>query len=84
MVLSDQIAGYDVSRIFMDAGSGINLIHVHILRAMNISQDNLAATDTSFHGIHRLPRHLNPSSAGTPPLAYQHWRRRRPPPPSLG
>jgi hypothetical protein len=29
MVLQAQIGGYDVSRVFMDAGSDINLIYPH-------------------------------------------------------
>jgi hypothetical protein len=42
---------YDVDRIFMDAGSGINLIYVKMLRAMHISLEFLKPTDCSFHGI---------------------------------
>jgi hypothetical protein len=37
MVLKAQIGGYDVGRVFMDAGRGINLIYTRTLRAMNIS-----------------------------------------------
>jgi hypothetical protein len=37
MVLMAQIGGYDVSRVFMDTSSDINLIYAHTLRAMNIS-----------------------------------------------
>jgi hypothetical protein len=51
MVLKAQIVGYYVSRIFMDAGSGINLIYAQPLRAMNISLEFLHPTDCSFHGI---------------------------------
>jgi hypothetical protein len=36
MVFKAQIGGYDVGRVFMDAGSGINLIYARTLRAMNI------------------------------------------------
>jgi hypothetical protein len=42
---------YDVNRIFMDAGSGINLIYAKTLRAMHISLEFLKPTDCSFHGI---------------------------------
>jgi hypothetical protein len=35
MVLKAQIGGYDVGRVFMDAGSGINLIYAWTLQAMN-------------------------------------------------
>ena len=51
MVLPAQIGGFDVSRVFMDAGSSINLIYADTLRKMNISLANLAPTDTCFYGI---------------------------------
>jgi hypothetical protein len=53
MVLKAQIGGYDVRRVFMDAGSGINLIYARTLKAMSISLENLKPTDCSFHGIVR-------------------------------
>jgi hypothetical protein len=37
LVLKAQIGTYNVDRIFMDAGSGINLIYTKTLRAMHIS-----------------------------------------------
>jgi hypothetical protein len=49
--LKAQIGGYDVGRVFMDAGSGINLIYARTLKAMNISLEWLRLTDCSFHGI---------------------------------
>jgi hypothetical protein len=51
MVLKAQIGGYNVGRVFMDAGSGINLIYGWTVRAMNISIDFPQPTDCSFHGI---------------------------------
>jgi hypothetical protein len=51
LVLKAQIGTYDVDRIFMDAGSGINLIYAETLRAMHISLEFLKPTDCSFHGI---------------------------------
>jgi hypothetical protein len=51
MVLKAQIGGYDIGRVFMDAGSGINLIYARMLRAMCISLENLKPTDCSFYGI---------------------------------
>jgi len=51
LVLKAQIGGYNMSKIFMDAGSGINLIYADTLRAMNHSLTNLAKTETTFHGI---------------------------------
>jgi hypothetical protein len=51
MVLKAQIGGYDIGRVFMDAGSGINLIYARTLRAMCITLDSLKPTDCSFHAI---------------------------------
>jgi hypothetical protein len=51
LVLKAQIGGYDVERVFMDAGSGINLIYAKILRAKHISMEFLKPTDRSFYGI---------------------------------
>jgi hypothetical protein len=51
MVLKTQIGGYDTGRVFMDVGSGINLIYVRTLKAMNISLEWLKPTYFSFHGI---------------------------------
>jgi hypothetical protein len=51
MVLKAQIGGYDIGRVLMDAGSGINLIYARTLRAMCISLESLKPTDCSFHGI---------------------------------
>jgi hypothetical protein len=50
IVLKEQIGGYDIGRVFMDAGSG-DLIYARTLRAMNISLENLKPTDCSFHAI---------------------------------
>jgi hypothetical protein len=51
LVLKAQIGGYDVERVFIDAGSGINLIYAKILQAMRISLEFLKPTDCSFNGI---------------------------------
>jgi hypothetical protein len=51
LVLKVQIGTYDVDRVFMDAGSGINLIYAKTLRAMHISLEFLKPRDCSFHGI---------------------------------
>jgi hypothetical protein len=57
LVLKAQIGGYDVDRVFMDAGSGINLIYAKTLRVMHISLEFLKPTNCSFHGI--VPRSAN-------------------------
>jgi hypothetical protein len=41
MVLKAKIGGYDVSRVFMDAGTGMNLIYAQTLWTMNISLEFL-------------------------------------------
>jgi hypothetical protein len=51
LVLKAQIGTYDVDRVFIDAGSGINLIYAKTLRAMHMSLEFLKPTDCSFHGI---------------------------------
>jgi hypothetical protein len=51
LILKAQIGGYDMERVFMDVGSGINLIYAKMLRAMSISLEFLKPTDCSFHGI---------------------------------
>ena len=51
LVLEAQIGRFEMSKVFMDGGSGINLIFANTLRAMNLSLSNLAASDTSFHSI---------------------------------
>jgi hypothetical protein len=51
LVHKAQIGTYNVDRVFMDAGSGINLIYAKTLRAMHISLEFLKPTDCSFHGI---------------------------------
>jgi hypothetical protein len=51
LILKTQIGTYDVDRVFMDAGSGINLIYTKTLQAMHISLEFLKPTDCSFHRI---------------------------------
>ncbi|XP_051196879.1 uncharacterized protein [Lolium perenne] len=51
MVLPAVIAGFDVSRVFIDGGSSLNLIYANTLRKMNISLANLRPSDTRFHGV---------------------------------
>jgi hypothetical protein len=51
LVLKAQIGGYNVERVFMDVGSGINLIYAKTLWAMHISLEFLKQTDCSFHRI---------------------------------
>jgi hypothetical protein len=51
LVLKAQIGTYDFDKMFMDAGSRINLIYAKTLQAMHISLEFLKPTDCSFHII---------------------------------
>ena len=51
LILPVVIAGFDVSGVFIDGGSSLNLMYADTLRKMNISLANLIPTDTRFHGI---------------------------------
>jgi hypothetical protein len=51
MILPAVVEGYDVSRIFIDGGSSLNLIYADTLRKMNIYRANLTPTNTRLHGI---------------------------------
>jgi hypothetical protein len=51
MVLKAQIGEYDIGQVFMDAGSGRNLIYARTLKAMSISLEWLKPTNSSFHRI---------------------------------
>ena len=51
LVLDAQIGGFNMSRVFVDGGSGLNLIFPSTIRKMNIALENLAPTETTFHGV---------------------------------
>ena len=51
LVLDAQIGSYDMSKVFMDGGSGINIIFTETLRRMLIPTTVLVHSDTTFHGI---------------------------------
>ncbi|KAK1667840.1 hypothetical protein QYE76_055999 [Lolium multiflorum] len=51
LVLEAQIGGYNMSKVFMDGGSGLNLLFVNTMRAMGLTVDMLRESDTGFHGI---------------------------------
>ena len=50
LVLDAQIIKYAMSKVFMDGGSGINIIFA-TLRKMNRSVENLPKSSNTFHGI---------------------------------
>ena len=51
LVLDAQIGKYTMSKVFMDGGSGINIIFADALRKMNRSVENLPRSSNTFHGI---------------------------------
>ena len=48
------IGRYDLSRVFMDGGSGINIIYMETLKVMGIPLNKLTRSENAFHGI--VPR----------------------------
>src|ERR1041385_4437507 len=51
LVLEARIRNYDMSRVFMDGGSGINIIFTRTLEDMLIQNNALKSSGTTFHGI---------------------------------
>jgi hypothetical protein len=51
LVVEAQIRGFKMSKVFMDGGSGLNLIFVDTIKSMGITMRMLEDTDTCFHGI---------------------------------
>ncbi|XP_071681806.1 uncharacterized protein [Lolium perenne] len=51
LVVEAQIGGFNMSKVFMDGGSGLNLIFLNTVKNMRITMRMLEETDTCFHGI---------------------------------
>jgi hypothetical protein len=51
LVVEAQIGGYNMSKVFMDGGSGLNLIFASTVKNMGITIKMLEESDTCFHGI---------------------------------
>src|ERR1041385_3240519 len=51
LVLEARIRNYDMSRVFMDGDSGINIIFTRTLEEMLIQNSALKTSGTMFHGI---------------------------------
>ncbi|KAK1662699.1 hypothetical protein QYE76_050858 [Lolium multiflorum] len=51
LVVEAQIGGFKMSKVFMDGGSGLNLIFVDTIKSMGITMRMLEETNTCFHGI---------------------------------
>ena len=46
-----QIGGFDLARVFMDGGSGINIIYMETLKVMGVPTGKLQRSQNAFHGI---------------------------------
>src|SRR3954466_7219714 len=51
LVVEAQIGEFNMRKVFMDEGSGLNLLCASTLRAMSIETSALSTSDTAFHGI---------------------------------
>jgi hypothetical protein len=51
LVIEAQIRGFSMSKVFMDGGSGLNLIFASTVKNMGIATNMLEESDTCFHGI---------------------------------
>jgi hypothetical protein len=51
LVLEAQIDGFNMSKVFMDGGSGLNLLFSITMKAMGITANMLQESVTGFHGI---------------------------------
>nr|XP_051211528.1 uncharacterized protein LOC127329021 [Lolium perenne] len=51
LVLEVQIDGFTITKVFMDGGSGLNLLFTSTMKAMGITANMLQESDTGFHGI---------------------------------
>src|SRR3954454_11093107 len=51
LVVETQIGEFNMSKVFMDGGSGLNLLFASTLRAMSIATAAMSTSDTAFHGI---------------------------------
>jgi hypothetical protein len=48
LVVDAQIGRYTMKKVFIDGGSGINLIYVDMLRKMEIPHEKLPPSETLF------------------------------------
>src|SRR3954471_15031450 len=51
LVVEAQIGGFNMGKVLMDGGSGLNLLFASTLKVMGIPLEALAKTDTQFHGV---------------------------------
>jgi hypothetical protein len=50
-VVEAQISGFNIRKVFMDGGSGLNLLFASTLTVMGITPEMLKESDTAFHSI---------------------------------
>src|SRR4051812_28450022 len=51
LVIEAQIGAFNMSKVFMDGGSDLDLLFASTLKEMGIETGALSASDTAFHGI---------------------------------
>ena len=51
MVLDPIIDGYHLTRVLMDGGSSLNLIHEDTIRRMGINPSRISQSNTTFEGV---------------------------------
>src|SRR3954464_34490 len=51
LVVEAQIGGFNMGEVFMDGGSGLNLLFARPLKVMGIPPEAFLKTDTQFHGV---------------------------------
>src|SRR4051812_31160082 len=51
LVVEAQIDGFNMGKVLMDGGSGLNLLFASTLKVMGIPPGALAKRDTQFHGV---------------------------------
>ena len=51
LVVEAQICDFKMTKVFMDGGSGINIIFTDTLRKMGRTLSNLSQSSNTFHGI---------------------------------
>ena len=51
LVVAPQINGYRLSKVLMDGGSGINILHLDAFERLKLDLSKLNPTKTTFHSI---------------------------------
>ena len=51
MVLNPIVDGFQLTKVLMDGGSGLNLIHEDTINKMEIDRSRIEQSNTTFRGI---------------------------------